>query len=196
MNAKARWCGLLTLLGSAWLLSACQEDPMAGHGLLEAEAIGAPSSALSSRSFPVSGGAIHYFSTAIIHSQEPTTTGQIQRSSDIIELTGDLHGYILYHPTSVFDFQDGTLVNTGIQVFSGSVAGSEPQILHDDGFRFEVDLTTGATTGEVRLGRSNDAPHRGEWYECRLEVVGTGQTQEGDNVSDYTGICTRYGNPG
>jgi hypothetical protein len=196
MDSKTRMRGLLTLLGSAWLLMACQDDPMTHHATLEATAAGAPLSAMSSRSFPVSGAAVHYFSTAIIHSQEPTVTGQVQRSTDIIELTGDLHGYILYHPTSVFDFQAGTLVNTGTQIFSGSVAGSEPLILHDDEFHFEVDLATGATIGEVRLGRSNDAPQRGNWYECRLEVVGTGLTPEGDNVSDYTGMCTRYGRSG
>ena len=48
----------------------------------------------------VSGRAVHYFTTAIIHSQTPTATGMIQRSTDIIELTGDLRGRVLYHPTS------------------------------------------------------------------------------------------------
>jgi hypothetical protein len=120
----------------------------------------------------------------------------IQRSTDITELTGDLSGYILYHPTSVFDYGAGTLVNTGTQLFSGSIAGSAPVLLHDDTFRFESDLATGATTGEVFLGRSNDAPTRGGWYECTLDVVGTGLTPEGDGMVDYSGECTPRGNAG
>ena len=100
----------------------------------------------------VSGKAVHYFTTAIIHSETPTATGKIQRSTDLIELTGDLKGRVLYHPTSVFDFVKGTLVNTGNQVFSGTVLGSAPVLLHDDEFRFEVDLKTGGLeSGEVHL---------------------------------------------
>ena len=53
---------------------------------------------------PVSGTGVHLFSTAIIHSQTPTETGLIQRSTDIVELDGDLRGRVLYHPVSVFDF--------------------------------------------------------------------------------------------
>jgi hypothetical protein len=41
---------------------------------------------------------VHYFTTAMIHSQTPTATGMIQRSTDIIELSGDLKGRVLYHP--------------------------------------------------------------------------------------------------
>jgi hypothetical protein len=150
----------------------------------------------SAQPFAVSGSGVHYFTTAIIHSQEPTDHGMIQRSTDIIELTGDLSGYILYHPTSVFDNEAGTLVNTGTQLFSGTIAGSAPMILHDDAFRFDVDLATGATTGEVYLGRSNDAPTRGGWYECTLDVVGTGLTPEGNGMVDYSGECTPRGNAG
>lgn len=137
---------------------------------------------------------MHYFSTAIIHSQEPTPNGRIQRSTDIIKLSGDIEGYVLYHPTSTFDFANNTLVNTGTQIFSGTILGSDPVLLHDDRFRFEVDLATGAETGEVLFGRSKDAPDTGGWYECRLTVVGTGVTPEGDNLAEATGQCTRYGN--
>lgn len=148
----------------------------------------------SAQPIAVSGSGVHYFTTAVIHSQEPTENGMIQRSTDIIELTGDLSGYILYHPVSVFDYEAGTLVNTGTQFFSGTVAGSAPVVLHDDEFRFDVDLATGATTGEVYLGRSNDAPKRGGWYECTLDVIGTGLTPEGNGMVDYSGECTPRGN--
>jgi hypothetical protein len=76
------------------------------------------------------------------------------------QLIGDLNGTILFNPTSVFDFANGTLLNTGTQFFSGTAAGSEPVILYDDSFRFEIDLTTGATLGTVHLSRSIDAPTR------------------------------------
>ena len=118
----------------------------------------------------------------------------IQRSSDIIQLSGDIEGYVLYHPTSVFDFANGTLVNTGTQVFSGTIAGSAPVLLHDDTFRFESDLATGATTGEVHFRRSKDAPHPGSWFDCDLDIVGTGLTPEGDAMVDYSGTCVPRGN--
>jgi len=145
---------------------------------------------------PVEGTGVHHFTSAIVvHSQEETSTGMIQRSTDIVSLSGDLEGFILYHPTSVFDFANGTLVNTGTQVFSGTVKGSDPVILHDDRFRFEVDLDTGATTGQVHLSRAKDAPHPGSWYDCDLEVTGTGMTADGDATFDYTGTCTSRGRP-
>lgn len=165
--------------------------------LTELDAAGTATPSTSSKNaqapFAVSGSAVHYFSRAIVHSQEPTATGLIQHSTDIVELTGDLQGYVLYHPTSVIDFSEGTLVNTGTQIFSGTVAGSDPVILHDGSFRFEVDLATNATTGAVHLGRSQDAPTNGGWYECDLVAVGTGVTPEGDNLSDYSGTCTPRG---
>jgi hypothetical protein len=143
----------------------------------------------------VSGEGVHFFTTAIAHSQEPTESGMIQRSSDIVTLSGDLEGHILYHATSTFDFAAGTLVNTGSQMFSGTILGSDPVILHDDRFVFEVDLATGATIGEVYLGRSKDAPHPGWWWECDLDVVGTGLTEDGDATVVYTGECRRMGRP-
>jgi hypothetical protein len=136
----------------------------------------------------VSGRAVHYFTTAIIHSQTPTATGIVQRSTDIIELTGDLKGRVLYHPTSVFDFVEGTLVNTGNQVFSGTVLGSSPVLLHDDEFRFEVDLNTGGLeSGEVHLTDRIAGPK----IACNLVAVGAGEkTPEGDSIVDYSGTCT------
>jgi hypothetical protein len=186
---RCRWAPLL-----AGLVVACGPepenpgDPAAGpdHTAL----VAAPAT------IPVAGSAVHYFSTAIIHSQAPEDNGMVQRSTDIVRLTGDLSGYLLYHATSTFDFESEKLVNVGTQMFSGSVAGSEPVLLHDDRFRFDVDLATGAVTGRVYLGRSADGPGRGSWYECELVVVGTGMTPEGDGLADYTGECVRRGRPG
>lgn len=146
-----------------------------------------PAAAL--QTFSVSGSAMHD-PTNIVHSEEPIATGKVQRSTDIIKLTGDLEGYVLYHVTSTFDNATNTLVNTGTQFFSGTIGGSDPVVLHDDRFRFEVDLATGAATGEVFLGRSNDAPNESGWYECHLTVA-TGQ--EGDSLPEYSGDCTQYG---
>lgn len=191
MKTTTVWLGatIILLSGLAW--AGCDESPITEASTGEDLPI---AQAASRQPIAVSGSGVHYFSEAIVHSQEPTDDGMIQQSTDVIELSGDLEGYVLYHPTSVFDYASGTLVNTGTQIFSGTIAGSAPVVLHDDAFHFEVDLNTGATTGEVHLGRSNDAPHRGAWYECDLVVVGTGVTPEGDNLSDYSGECVSRGN--
>jgi hypothetical protein len=142
---------------------------------------------------PVSGEAIHFFTTQVTHSESPVDGGIIARTTDIIRLSGDVNGYILYHPTTEIDFSTQTLVNTGVQFFSGTIDGSEPLVLYDETFRFEVDLTTGETLGQVHLGRSQASPHPGRWWECDLEVVGTGMTPEGDGLATYNGSCTRFG---
>jgi hypothetical protein len=134
---------------------------------------------------PVEGSGIHYFTTAIVHSSEPTETGLIQKSTETVDLTGDLVGRLLYQPVSVFDFVRGTLVNTGHQVFSGTILGSAPVLLYDDSFRFEVDLATGATVGEVHLTDDLAGPD----IRCKLAVVGTGMTPEGNAMFDYSGEC-------
>ncbi len=133
----------------------------------------------------VSGTGVHFFSTALIHEQRPTEVGMIQLSTDIVRLEGDLTGVVLYHPRSVFDFASGTLVNTGHQVFSGTIRGSKPVMLYDDGFRFEVDLATGETVGRVFLVDRLAGPVS----RCRLEIFGTGQTEDGDATLGYTGTC-------
>lgn len=147
--------------------------------------------AQQARTRAVSGRAVHYFTTAMIHSQTPTATGIIQRSTDIIELSGDLKGRVLYHPTSVFDFVKGTLVNTGNQVFSGTVLDSAPVLLHDDEFRFEVDLATGGLeSGEVHLTDRIAGPK----IRCDLIAMGIGEkTPEGNAIVDYSGTCTFKG---
>ena len=134
---------------------------------------------------PVSGTGVHYFTTAIIHDVQPTETGFIQRSTDIVELDGDLKGRVLYHPVSVFDFAAGTLVNTGHQVFSGTVLGSEPVMIYDDQFRFDVNLFAGETVGRIFLTK----PMAGPKTQCRLNVTGAGETAEGDAAVTYTGRC-------
>ena len=136
----------------------------------------------------VSGTAVHHFTTAVIHSETPTATGKIQRSTDIVDLSGDLKGRVLYHPTTVIDTVKGRLVNTGSQVFSGTVLGSEPVLLYDDRFRFEVDLKPGGVeSGEVHLSTSLAGPK----VVCDLAVAGAGKkTPEGDGIVDYRGTCT------
>jgi hypothetical protein len=179
------------LLLATALLTACGGESPYAHELQAATLADAATAA--GHTFPVSGTAVHFFSTAVVHSLQPVDGGLIQRSTEVIVLAGGLEGYILYHPTSVFDFTAGTLVNTGTQIFSGTVAGSPPVLLHDDSYRFDVNLATGETIGRVLLGRSRDAPVPGSWYECELVVVGTGMTPAGDVTADYSGECTQRG---
>lgn len=134
---------------------------------------------------PVAGTGVHYLTTAIVHSAQPTQTGMIQTSTETVDLIGDLTGRILYHPTTVFDFSAGTLVNTGHQVFSGTVLGSAPVMLHDDEFRFDGNLTTGAVTGKVYLTDNVAGPK----IRCELDIIGTGMTPEGNVTASYTGVC-------
>jgi len=137
----------------------------------------------------VAGSGWDQLTTAIVHSKEPTQTGMIQKSTEIVELNGDLKGRVLYHVTSVFDFVGGTLVNTGDQVYSGTILGSAPVMIHDDQFRFEVNLSTGAEIGKVYLLNHIAGPK----VRCELDVVGTGLTPEGNPTFDYTGTCTFRG---
>ena len=134
---------------------------------------------------PVAGSGVHFVTTAIVHSTEPTPSGMIQRSTETVDLTGDLTGRILYQPTSVIDFSNNTLTNTGHQVFSGTVLGSAPVMLHDDEFRFEVNLGTRAATGKVYLTDNIAGPK----IRCELDIVATGQTAEGNIIATYTGEC-------
>lgn len=136
-------------------------------------------------SVSVAGSGVDHLDTALVHAQETTPTGKVQRSTEVVELRGGLNGYVLYHVTSVFDFAAGTLVNTGDQVFSGTVAGSEPVMLHDDQFRFRVNLGTGEESGRVYLIDHVAGPK----VRCELDVVGTGVTAEGNPTFDYRGTC-------
>jgi len=134
---------------------------------------------------PVAGSAVHYLSTAITHSQQATETGLIQTSTETIDLNGDLTGRILYQPTTVIDFATQTLVNTGHQIFSGTVLGSAPVMLHDDAFRFDVDLATSAGVGKVYLTDNIAGPK----IRCELDVIATGMTPERNVNASYTGVC-------
>jgi len=138
----------------------------------------------------VSGTGIHYFDTVagrhvMVHSAVPTETGVRQRSTETIDLQGDLEGRVLYHPSTVINNVDGRLINRGNQVFSGTVLGSAPVLLHDDTFRFEVDLATGAMTGNAQLLNHIAGP----LIRCQLEIVGTGVTAEGNGLAAYSGQC-------
>ena len=137
----------------------------------------------------VSGSGFDALTTATIHSKETTATGMIQKSTEIVELTGDLNGKVLYHVTSVFDFVNGMLVNTGEEVYSGTVAGSAPVMIHDDQFRFEVNLNTGEESGDVYLVDHIAGPK----VRCTLHVVGTGLNADGNPTFDYSGECVFRG---
>jgi hypothetical protein len=64
----------------------------------------AASAMASDRTVQVSGSGVDGLTTAIIHSKEATPTGMIQKSTEVVELHGDLNGRVLYQVTSVFDF--------------------------------------------------------------------------------------------
>jgi hypothetical protein len=128
-----------------------------------------------------SGG--HFLTTVIVHSSEPTETGMIQRSTETIDLTGDLTGRILYQPTSVIDFTNGTLTNTGHQVFSGTVLGPGPALRRRVPFRREPG------DGGRRWQGLSDRQHRWPKIRCELDIVVTGRTAEGNVTADYKGSC-------
>ena len=93
---------------------------------------------------------------------------------------------MLYHPTTVIDFATNTLTNTGHQVFSGTILGSEPVLIADDSFFFNVDMSPGgATTGTAFLSDRIAGPRA----RCVIQIVGTGMTAEGDGLAEYSGRC-------
>ncbi len=139
----------------------------------------------ATRTVKVAGSGFDDLQNAIVHWEKPTPTGKIQQSTQIVELYGDLRGRVLYHVTSVFDFVNGTLVNTGDQVYSGTVAGSAPVLIHDDQFRFEVNLVTGKEVGQVFLFNHIAGPK----VRCTVEGVGTGLNADGNPTFTYTGDC-------
>jgi len=150
---------------------------------------GSTATGRADRTIAVSGYGYDDLVHAIVHWQAPTATGIIQQSTEIVELFGDLRGRVLYQVTSVFDFVNGTLVNTGNQVYSGTIAGSQPVMLHDDQFRFDVNLITGAEIGHVFLLDHIAGPK----VRCTLEAAGTGVNGDGNPTFDYSGECTFRG---
>lgn len=141
------------------------------------------------RTIKVSGTGFDRLTTAIIHSKSQTPTGTIQQSTEIVELAGDLKGRVLYHVTTVVDSIRGTLVNTGDQVYSGTVAGSAPVMIHDNRFRFDVNLRTGHEAGRVYLLDHIAGPR----VKCTLDVLGTGMSADGNPTFSYTGECVFAG---
>jgi hypothetical protein len=137
------------------------------------------------RSVQVAGSGTDLLNGAIVHSKRQTPNGMIQQSTETVELKGDLTGRVLYHVTSTFDFAHDTLVNTGDQVFSGTIAGSEPVMIHDGRFSFHVNLKTGAETGSVYLVDHIAGPK----VRCTLQIVGTGKDADTNPIFDYTGHC-------
>jgi len=59
-------------------------------------------------------------------------------------------------------------------------------MIHDDQFRFDVNLATGKETGVVNLFNHITGPK----VRCKLDVVGTGLNGEGNPTFDYRGTCT------
>jgi hypothetical protein len=139
----------------------------------------------SVRSVRVAGSGTDLLNGAIVHSKKQTPNGLIQKGTEIVELKGDLTGRVLYHVTSTFDFTNNTLVNTGDQVFSGTIVGSEPVMIHDGTFRFDVNLKTGVEAGSVYLFDHSAGPK----VRCTLQVVGTGKDADANPTFDYSGHC-------
>ena len=134
----------------------------------------------------VSGTGVHDFSTQIVHRSKQTGSGKREVTTESIELWGDLEGRVLYQPRGVYNFNKGTLVNTGNQVFSGTIKGSRPVMLYDDAFRFEVNLFTGAVRGEVYLTQHVSGPK----MSCELIVVDDGvRPSDGQPLFRYDGFC-------
>jgi len=152
-----------------------------------AQSRGAPASGRADTlAIAVAGSGLDHLTTAVIHSLRRKPHGTIQQSTEIVDLTGDLVGRVLYQVTTVVDSVNGTLVNTGDHVFSGTIAGSSPVLIHDNRFRFDVNLKTGRETGRVYLSDHIAGPR----VQCTLDVVGTGLNPEGNPTFTYTGRCT------
>jgi hypothetical protein len=141
--------------------------------------------ASKARSVKVAGSGTDVLNSAIIHSKRKTPNGMIQQSTETVELKGDLTGRVLYQVTSTLDLANQTLVSTGDQVFSGTIAGSEPVMIHDGRFRFDVNLTTGKDNGSVYLVDHIAGPK----VRCTLRVVGTGKDADANPTFNYAGRC-------
>jgi hypothetical protein len=133
----------------------------------------------------VAGHGVDWESTAVVHSETQTAAGLVRVSTATVQLEGDLHGWVLYQVTTHIDSIRGTLVNTGQQVYSGTILGSEPVLIRDDRFRFDVDTLKGAEHGTVYLVHRLAGPP----VQCTLSVVGTGKSPDGNPTFSYTGEC-------
>ncbi len=134
----------------------------------------------------VSGTGIHDFNTKILHRQKETPRKLREISTETIDLSGDLEGRVLYQPKGVTDKAAGTLVNTGRQVFSGTILNSRPVIVFDDEFRFDVNFYTGEVRGKVYLNQRIAGPK----ITCELEIVNSDQPPvDNRTFSNYSGYC-------
>jgi hypothetical protein len=163
-------------LGSCAALQLCGTQVLAG-------------SAEVARVVQVSGSGVDLLSGMIVHSETKTSSGSIQKSTEIVELDGDLRGRVLVAAKTTIDSVKGTLTNTGDQVYSGTIAGSEPVMIHDSRFRFGVNLATGADSGVVYLSDHIAGPK----VRCTLRVTGKGKDSAGNPIFDYRGDCTFAG---
>lgn len=155
---------------------------LAGAALL----LSLPAGALAAeRTVRVSGTGIDLASSAIVHSRTSTASGSVSQATETVELSGDLRGRVLYQVTSTVDSARHRLVNTGQQVYSGTIAGSAPVMLHDSKFRFEEDLATGAGHGAVYLINHIAGPK----VQCTLQVTDTGRNPDGNPTFKYSGEC-------
>jgi hypothetical protein len=164
----------------------------AGAGVLflcSFELAGSPAAvASSSAAVRVAGHGVDWESTAVVHSEKPTAAGVIRISTAMVQLEGDLHGWVIYQVTTRTESAKGTLVNTGQQVYSGTILGSDPVLLRDDRFRFDVDTASGTEHGTVYLVHRLAGPP----VQCVLKVIGTGKQPDGNPTFSYTGEC-RFG---
>ena len=139
----------------------------------------------SQRTIQVTGHGVDRMDGALVHSEQKTPAGLTRISTAVVELEGDLHGRVLYQVTTRIDSAHGKLTNTGRQVYSGTIAGSEPVMLYDDRFVFEANLATGSEHGQVHLVRHLGGPAA----RCELEVSGTGKDGNGNPMFTYAGNC-------
>jgi hypothetical protein len=114
----------------------------------------------------VTGHGVDRMDGALVHSEQKTPAGLTRISTAVVELEGDLNGRVLYQVTTRIDSAHSKLTNTGRQVYSGTIAGSEPVMLYDDSFVFEANLATGSEHGQVYLVRHLGGPA----VRCLLEV--------------------------
>jgi hypothetical protein len=139
----------------------------------------------SQHTIHVAGHGVDRMDGALVHSEQKTPAGLTRVSTAVVELEGDLDGRVLYQVTTRIDSALGKLTNTGRQVYSGTIAGSEPVMLYDDSFVFEANLATGSEHGQVYLVRHLGGPA----VRCLLEVSGTGKDAHDNPTFTYAGDC-------
>ena len=134
----------------------------------------------------VSGTGIHDFGTKLSHRYKETPKKIREISTETIDLSGDLEGRVLYQPKGITTKAEGKLVNTGYQVFSGTVKGSRPVMLFDDEYRFEVNFFTGEVRGKVYLSKSLSGPR----MSCEIDIVNSNiPPADNKTFSNYSGVC-------